>query len=147
MRRGSILIAVLLAAALPTSAAPAGVWLAESGFAAVGATVGAFVAIAAIAQGTPQLESGLAKTAFVIGGLTLGSGTGAAAGTLIAGRLFHWEGNVRACLLGGLLGGFLSAFTEPILYTLGIPEDITEFFGFLMLPIIPAVGAVIGYNR
>jgi len=147
MQKCVVCLVVLLAATLPASAVPVGTWLAEGGFAIVGATGGAVVAIAAIAQITPQLESGLAKTAVVIGSLTLCSGTGAAVGTLVAGRLFHWEGNVRTCLLGGLVGGFLSAFTEPILYTLGVPEAVTEFVGFLMIPILPTIGATIGYNR
>ena len=114
MRRTAVLIATLVAVALPASALPVGVWLAEGGLAAVGATGGAFVAITAIAQITPQLDSRFAKTAVVI---------------------------------GGLVGGFLSAFTEPILYTLGVPEGITEFVGFLMIPILPAIAATIGYNR
>ena len=42
--------------------------------------------------------------------------------------------------------GLVSAFVEPLLYLLGIPEGTTEFLGFLFLPITPAVCATIGFN-
>ena len=54
---------------------------------------------------------------------------------------------MRGCLIGGLVGGFLSAFTEPIAYVLGVPEPTAELLGFVMLPTLPAVGATIGYRR
>jgi len=39
-----------------------------------------------------------------------------------------------------------SAFIEPLLYLLGIPEATTELLGVLFLPIAPAVGATIGFS-
>lgn len=56
------------------------------------------------------------------------------------------DGNAPGCLLGALVGGLASAFVEPLLYLLGIPEGTTELLGFLLLPIAPAVGATIGFN-
>jgi len=61
-------------------------------------------------------------------------------------RLLNEEGNAPGCLLGALIGGLVSAFAEPLLYLLGIPEETTELLGFLFLPIAPAVGAAIGFN-
>lgn len=71
----------------------------------------------------------------------------ATAGVLAAGKLLDVEGNAPGCLLGALVGGLVSAFAEPLLYLLGIPEETTELLGFLFLPIAPAIGATIGFNR
>lgn len=108
---------------------------------------GAVVAITAIAQIAPELESRAAKISVVISSVALGGGLGAAVGVLAAGRLLDLEGSIPGCLFGGLLGGLASAFTEPLLYLFGIPEGVTEFLGLAMLPVLPAVAAVLGFNR
>jgi len=61
-------------------------------------------------------------------------------------QLLDVEGDAPGCLLGALVGGLVSAFAEPLLYLLGIPEETTELLGFLFLPIAPAVNATIGFN-
>ena len=112
----------------------------------LGGVVGVGLGVVAIGSITPNLESRAARIATVITGVTLGGGLGATAGVLAAGRLFGVQGNAQGCLLGALAGGLASAFVEPLLYLLGIPERTTEFLGFLLLPIAPAVGATIGFN-
>ena len=82
----------------------------------------------------------------LITGVTLGGGLGATAGVLAAGKILGVEGRAPGCLLGALAGGLVSAFVEPLLYLLGIPEETTELLGFLFLPIAPAIGATIGFN-
>ena len=108
---------------------------------------GTVIAITAIAQISPELESRAGRVGLVVSSVTLGGGLGAAVGVLAASRLLDLEGDVPGCLVGGLLGGLASAFTEPLLYLFGIPEGITEFLGMVMLPILPTVGAVLGFNR
>lgn len=139
----AVLIAILATA--PCIAALPERWLGQLGLGVVGGAVGATVAVVAIGEITPLLEPRVARVATVVVGLTVASGLGASAGVLAAGKLFDIEGNVRGCLLGGLLGGAASAFTEPLLYTLGIPEAVTEFLGMLFLPVLPAIGAMIGF--
>ena len=73
-------------------------------------------------------------------------GLGAAAGVLTAGRIWDIDGHIGGCILGGMAGGLASAFTEPLLYLLGIPEGVTEFLGMALLPLLPAVGAVLGFG-
>lgn len=82
----------------------------------------------------------------MISGVTLGGGLGATAGVLAAGRILNVEGSVVGCFLEALAGGLASAFVEPLLYLIGIPEGTTELLGFLFLPIAPAIGATIGFN-
>jgi len=108
---------------------------------------GSLIAITAIAQIAPKLESRAARIGVVISSVTVGGGLGAAIGVLAAGKLLELEGDVPGCLIGGLLGSLASAFIEPLLYLFGIPEGITEFLGLAMLPVLPAVGAVLGFNR
>jgi len=112
----------------------------------VGGVVGAAIAITAIGEIAPSFEERPARVATVVSGLMIGGGLGAACGVLATGRLLEAEGHVAGCLLGALAGGLISAFTEPLFYLLGFPEEITEFLGFVFLPIAPAVGATIGYN-
>ena len=133
---------------LPLVAGPmsSGEWLGCFGLGTVGGLTGAVVAVTAIAEIGPQIDARWGRTALVIGGLTLFDGLGAAAGVLTAGRVWDVEGNVAGCLLGGLAGGLASAFTEPLLYTLGIPEGWTEFFGMALLPLLPALGATLGFG-
>lgn len=138
------LLVVLLLSSSP-AAASTSEWLGRLGLGTVGGLAGAFVAITVIAEVAPQIESRIGKTAVVIGSLTVFDGMGAAAGVLVAGKIWDIEGNVGGCILGGLAGGLASAFTEPLLYLFGIPEGITEFFGLAMLPILPAVGAMLGF--
>lgn len=121
-------------------------WLGHVGLGTLGGLVGAVVAVTTIGEIAPQIESRFGKIAVVISSLTVFDGLGAAAGVLVAGKIWDIDGNVGGCILGGLAGGLASAFTEPLLYLLGIPEGITEFMGLAMLPLLPAIGAVLGFN-
>lgn len=112
----------------------------------LGGTVGVALGVAAIGQLTPLLSSRPARVAAVVSGVTLGGGLGATAGVLAAGKLLDVEGMPYGCVLGALAGGLLAAFVEPLLYLVGIPEETTEFLGLLLLPILPAAGATIGFN-
>jgi len=144
-----LLVAVLVAllgCGSVVAVASTGEWLGQVGLGMVGGLAGAIAAITAIAEIAPQFESGAAKTAVVIGSLTVLDGLGAAAGVLAAGKIWNTEGNVGACILGGLAGGLASAFTEPLLYLVGVREGVTEFLGLSLLPILPAVGAVLGFG-
>jgi len=114
---------------------------------ALGGVVGVGLGILAISEIVPTLEPRAARVATVVAGVTLGGGLGATAGVLAASKIRGAEGNVFSCLLGSLAGGLMSAFVEPLLYLFGVPEATTEFLGFLLLPICPAIGATIGFNR
>lgn len=139
-------VAVLLAGG-PLLAAPStGEGLGQVGLGTVGALVGAVVAVTVISEIAPQIESQFGKTAVVIGSLTVFDGLGAAAGVLAAGKIWDIDGNIGGCILGGLAGGLASAFTEPLLYLLGIPEGVTEFLGMALLPILPVAGAILGFG-
>ena len=139
-------VAVLLAGG-PLLAAPStGEWLGQVGLGTVGGLVGAVVAVTVISETAPLIESQFGKTAVVIGSLTVFDGLGAAAGVLAAGRIWDIDGNIGGCILGGLGGGLASAFTEPLLYLLGIPEGVTEFLGMALLPILPVVGTMLGFG-
>ena len=70
----------------------------------------------------------------------------AAAGVLVAGKIWDIDGSVGGSILGGLAGGLASAFTEPLLYVLGVPAGWTEFLGLALLPILPALGAMLGFG-
>ncbi len=146
--RIAVLWFVICLVSMPMAAQPAGPgeWLGCFGLGAIGGLVGAVIAVIAIAEIGPQIEVAWGSTALVIGGLTLFDGVGAAAGVLAAGRIWTIDGSIGGCLLGGLAGGLASAFTEPLLYTLGIPEGWTEFFGMALLPLLPALGATMGYG-
>jgi len=139
-------LAVLLAGGSLVAAPSTGEWLGQIGLGTVGGLVGAAVAVTAISEIVPQLESRFGKTAVVIGSLTVFDGLGAAAGVLAAGKIWGIDGNISGCIVGGLAGGLASAFTEPLLYLLGVPEGVTEFLGMVLLPILPAVGAVLGFR-
>ena len=139
-------VAVLLAGG-PLLAAPStGEWFGQVGLGTVGGLIGAVVAVTVISEIAPQIESQFGKTAVVMGSLTVFDGLGAAAGVLAAGKIWDIDGNIGGCILGGLAGGMASAFTEPLLYLLGIPEDVTEFLGMALLPILPTVGAMLGFG-
>ena len=129
-----------------TAAPSTGEQLGQFGLATLGGLAGAVVAVTTIAELGPRIESRLGSTALVIGSLTLFDGLGAAAGVLAAGKIWNSDGSIGGSILGGLLGGLASAFVEPLLYTIGIPEGWTEFFGMAMLPILPALGATLGFN-
>ncbi|MCK4570619.1 hypothetical protein KAT84_01590 [Candidatus Bipolaricaulota bacterium] len=141
------MLAVILCCSSALAVTSTGKRLGQFGLGTLGGLAGAVVAITAIAEITPQIESRLGKTAVVVGSLTLFDGVGAAAGVLAGGRIWDIEGNVGGSILGGLAGGLASAFTEPLLYLLGIPEGWTEFFGLALLPILPALGAMLGFGR
>jgi len=139
-------LAVLLAGGSLLAAPSTGEWLGQVGLGIVGGLARAIVAVTAISETAPLIESQFGKTAVVIGSLTVFDGLGAAAGVLAAGKIWDIGGNISGCILGGLAGGLASAFTEPLLYLLGIPEDVTEFLGMALLPILPAVGAMLGFR-
>lgn len=113
----------------------------------VGGLGGAALAVIWISETVDMLGSRLARTANVVGSVTVLGGTGAAVGVLAAARLLHASGNIRACFLGAFAGAFASMWLEPLLYAIRIPEGIAEFVGMLMLPIAPAIGATIGFNQ
>lgn len=140
------LLVVLLAGGSLLAASSTGEWLGQIGLGTVGGLAGAAVAVTVISEIAPQLESRFGKIAVVIGSLTVFDGLGAAAGVLAAGKIWDIDGNISGCIVGGLAGGLASAFTEPLLYLLGIPEGVTEFLGMALLPILPAVGAMLGFR-
>jgi len=149
-RMKSIVLASLLVAMLAAQAralSSTGEMLVKLGGGLVGSLVGAATAVAAIAELTPQFETRAPRVAVVVGSLTVCSGLGGGVGVLAAARWAGFDGSVGGCLLGGLAGGFLSAFTEPIVYTLGASEPVGEFLGFVMLPVLPTVGATLGFSR
>ncbi|MBE0636130.1 hypothetical protein IH601_09045 [Candidatus Bipolaricaulota bacterium] len=139
------LLVLLLCSSPGLAASPFGARLGSCGVAILGASVGVVASVSAIANVAPQIESRLGKTAFVIGSLTILDGLGAAMGVLTAAKLWDTEGHAGRSILGGMAGGFVSAFTEPILMTIGIPEGWTEFIGMALLPLLPAVGAMLGF--
>ena len=138
-------LAVLLAGGSLLVAPSTGEQLGQVGLGIVGGLAGAVVAVSVISETAPLIESQFGKTAVVIGSLTVFDGLGAAAGVLAAGKIWEIDGNISSCILGGLAGGLASAFTEPLLYLLGIPEGVTEFLGMALLPVLPAVGAMLGF--
>jgi len=139
------LLVLLVCSSSILAASPAVIRVGSAGVALLGASAGVAASIWAIAEVAPQIDSTLGKTAFVIGSLTVVDGLGAAMGVLAAARIWDREGHAGRSLLGGMAGGFLSALTEPILMTLGMPEGWTEFFGMVLLPVLPAVGALLGF--
>ena len=139
------LLVLLVCSSSILAASPAVVRMGSAGAALLGASAGVVVSISAIAEVTPQIDSPLGKTAFVIGSLTVVDGLGAAMGVLVAARIWDVDGHAGRSLLGGMAGGFLSALTEPILMTIGVPEGWTEFFGMILLPVLPALGALLGF--
>ena len=142
-----MIVAVLTALSAHASTDPSvGEFLTEGAFGLLGGAAGAAFSVAAIGQLAPLVASPLAKTAVVVSALALGAGTGAAAGVLVAGDILDIDTRPLACLSGGLLGGLVAAFAEPILYLLGVPDAVAEFLGFALLPILPAVGATVGLN-
>jgi hypothetical protein len=142
----SALLILFLAAHSVSAATPSEAFALELLGGTVGGVVGAGLGIVAIGSIAPNLEARAARVATVITGVTLGGGLGATAGVLAAGKLLDVEGGIAGCLLGGLAGGLVSAFVEPLLYSIGVPERVTEFLGFVLLPIAPAIGATIGFN-
>ncbi|MBU1050788.1 hypothetical protein KKG90_12270 [Candidatus Bipolaricaulota bacterium] len=141
-----VLFAVLFMGCTVMAAPSTGQQLGQFGLGTLGGLAGAVVAVTAISEYAPQMESSFGKTAVVIGSLTVFDGLGAAAGILAAGKIWGIDGNIRNSFVGGLLGGLVSAFVEPVLYLIGIPEGWTEFFGMALLPILPALGATCGFN-
>ncbi len=144
----SIFVVVILAAgsAVASTGPSLGELLTEGAFGLLGGAAGTAFSIAAVGQLTPLVASPLGKTVVVVVTLALGAGTGASAGVLVAGEVLDVNARPLACLSGGLLGGLLAAFAEPILYLLGVPEAVAEFLGFALLPILPAIGATLGLN-
>ena len=140
------ILVVVLCCGSAFAAISTGERLGQFGLGTLGGLAGAGVAVIAIAEITPQIESGFGKTAVVVGSLTVFDGLGATVAVLAAGKIWGIDGSIGGCILGGLIGGLASAFTEPLLYLLGIPEGITEFFGMSLLPILPAVGAMVGFG-
>jgi len=112
----------------------------------LGGTLGAAGAIGLVSVVGPQLDASWAKTTLVISSITLSCGLGSAGGVLATSALLGTEGSTMGCLIGGLLGGLLAAFSDPITYSIGIPEDVAEFIGFLALPLVPAIGATLGFH-
>lgn len=143
-----IFVIVILAAgsAVASTGPTLGELLTEGALGLLGGAAGAAVSIAAVGQLTPLASSPLGGTAVVIATLALGTGVGASVGVLVASDILDLDARPLACLSGGLLGGLVAAFAEPILYLFGVPEAVAEFLGFALLPILPAVGATLGLN-
>jgi hypothetical protein len=140
------MLAIVMCCSAASAAPTTGQQLGQFGLGVLGSVVGAVVAITVIAVGVEQLEPRAGRVAVVIGSLAVFDGLGAAAGVLAAGKIWDIDGNAGGTILGGLAGGLASAFTEPLLYLIGIPEGITEFLGLALLPILPALGAMIGFG-
>ncbi|MBN1857912.1 hypothetical protein JW848_01765 [Candidatus Bipolaricaulota bacterium] len=147
----AVIAAMLITAAMPgmlVAAAPLSATVPiEFVSGVVGGLGGAVLAVMLISEINPTLEPRWARIGVVIGSVAVLGGAGAAIGVLAASKALHVQGDVSACALGGFIGGFASTWVEPLLYALGIPEGITEFVGMLMLPIAPALGATLGFNR
>jgi hypothetical protein len=141
------MLAFLMLFTTATAAPLTGQQLGQFGLATVGSLAGAVVAITTIAEVGPRIESGFGSTVLVVGSLTLFDGLGAAAGALVAGKIWDIDGSLGGSILGGLAGGLASAFVEPLLYVIGIPEGWTEFLGMALLPILPALGATLGFGQ
>ena len=140
------MLAILMCCSAARAAPTTGQQLGQFGLGVLGGLAGAVVAITVISVGMEQLEPRAGRVAVVIGSLTVFDGLGAAVGVLAAGKIWDIDGNVGGTILGGLVGGLASAFTEPLLYLIGIPEGITEFLGLALLPILPALGAMVGFG-
>ena len=119
----AMVLAVILLSYTVVSAPSPGQQLGQFGLATLGSLAGAVVAVTAIAEFGPQLESGFGSTALVIGSLTVFDGLGAAVGVMAAGKIWDLEGSIGGSMLGGMAGGFVSAFVEPLLYMVGIPVE------------------------
>lgn len=145
------LLVTALVALIGCSAATAtpspGQQLGQFGLGILGAVVGAAVAVAVISVSMENIEPRAGRVAVVVGSLTLFSGMGAATGVLAGGKIWNINGSVGGSILGGMVGGFACAFVEPLLYTIGIPEGWTEFLGMALIPILPALGAMVGFGR
>lgn len=146
MRTVTALLLILLIAAMPILAAPSGLdWGLSLGGGIVGAAAGLAVALGATGGLMETIESRAGRMAVVFTSVAVGGGLGAGAGVLVTARLRDQEGNVPMCFLGGVAGALASLLTEPLLYMIGLPEEITEFAGMLLLPVLPALGATIGF--
>ena len=141
------MLAVVLCCSSTLAATSTGARLGQFGLGILGGVAGAVVAITVIAVAMEQIEPRAGRIAVVVGSLTLFSGVGAAAGVLAGGRIWDIDGSVGGSILGGLAGGLASAFTEPLLYLLGVPEGWTEFLGMALVPILPALGAMVGFEQ
>ena len=147
MRFMTILVLILLAVAAPAvSVSPSWALGLELGGGVIGGGIGVAIAVTAIGEITPRLESAGASTLFVFTSVALCGGVGAGIGVLAAARSLGHVGNPGRCLIGGIVGGLASLLTEPLLSLLRVPEEITEFAGMLLLPILPAIGATIGFR-
>lgn len=140
------MLAIVMCCSVASAAPTTGQQLGQFGLGVLGSVLGAVAAVMVISVGMEQIEARAGRVAVVIGSLTLFSGAGAAAGVLAGGRIWDIDGSVGGSILGGMTGGLASAFVEPLLYTIGIPEGWTEFFGMALIPILPAVGAMVGFG-
>jgi len=147
MRHTVVAVLLILTVGWIASAAPQ--WLLTGGEfvgGTLGGAIGAAGAIGLVSVVGPELDASWAKTTLVISSITVGCGLGSAGGVLATSALLGTEGSMTGCLIGGLLGGLLAAFSDPITYSLGIPEDVAEFIGFLAMPLVPAIGATLGFH-
>lgn len=141
-----VLLILLMCCASAVARQTTGEWLGAAGFGVAGGLAGTVVSVIVISEGVPAIESRIGRTALVICSLTVIDGLGAAGGVLAAARLWGSDGSPGSCLLGGMLGGLASAFVEPLLSVIGLPEGWTEFLGMVSLPILPALGALVGFR-
>lgn len=142
----AVLLVIVLSCGAVGSPKSSGDWLGQAGLGIAGGLAGTIVAVSVIAETMPQIESRWGRTALVVSSLTVIDGLGAAGGVLAAARIWDSDGSPGTCVAGGLIGGLASAFVEPLLYSIGVPEGWTEFLGMTLLPILPAVGAMVGFR-
>lgn len=146
MRTATTLLLILLIASTPVLATPSTLdWGLSLGGGIVGAAAGLAAALAATGGLIDTIDSRGGRMAVVFTSVAVGGGLGASVGVLATARLRNQEGNIPMCFLGGVAGALTSLLTEPLLYMLGIPEEITEFAGMLFLPLLPALGATLGF--
>ena len=146
MKTVTTILLIFLFVATPVLASPTPLdWGLSLGGGTVGAAAGLAIALTASGEWIDTIDSRAGRIAVLFTSVAIGGGFGAGFGVLATARLRDQEGNVPMCLLGGVAGALASLLTEPLLYLIGVPEGITEFAGMLLLPVLPALGATLGF--
>ena len=146
MKTVTTLLLILLFTAVTGLATPTALdWGLSLGGGTVGAAAGLAIALSATGEWIDTIDSRAGRMGVLFTSVAVGGGLGAGFGVLATARLRDLEGNVPICLLGGVAGALASLLTEPLLYLIGVPEGITEFAGMLLLPILPALSATLGF--
>lgn len=96
---------------------------------------------------SPSREPGLELVVTLIGGYCIGFPFGSASGTYFIGKLFHQDGTFWGSLAGGAIGMAIGISTIVLITSTGASEHLLGFYAeWCLPPILPQVGAVIGYN-